>query len=507
MKAKKIVALLASACLCVSMMAGCGSEPVSNSSESSESTQESQTEESGSEEAEESEEEPQEPAGSTDPMEMIHEGYYSWTYPVDGMDDMCAFFHFYEEQPVLGAVFYAGFAWNQITYAGTYTVEQTDCPYSVCFTRDDQMADPAVYTDGTAPYTVTFYDFQGNELGKCGYDGEYLYNDSAVDGTGGGPARYAHDTDAASKYASTYEAELGIAYLDFVAKEEATSTLTLYHNGRYMDMVNMMVEGTWSMAEGADGYDYTLTPDSSSDTGAVVAVAADEAAAVYTPDGGEGIEMVSTASTGPKAVMEMKGTTPIPGQEVEADVVGRLYDDGNVTVTASAFGSEFPLDEGTWTMGEDGHTVTFQFKGAGELVSELDPEAGATLQYKVTSEVMGEVDTKLVIMPIAESAEPKVALQLKGEIPVTEEASAEVVGDMYDDGTVKLAASAFGQELELDAGTWVMGEDGFTVTFTFDNAGEIVSALGEKGAAIQYKAANEVLGELDTELVIMPIAE
>ena len=114
------------------------------------------------------------------------------------------------------------------------------------------------------------------------------------------------------------------------------------------------------------------------------------------------------------------------------------------------------------------------------------------------------MDTELVIS-IVESGEPKAALQLKGEIPVTEEANADVVGDMYDDGTVKLVASAFGQEMELDAGTWVMGEDGFTVTFTFDNAGEIVSAVGESGAAIQYKATHEVLGEVDTELVISPV--
>lgn len=400
MKRKRFLALLTCAVLCASALSGCGGdEPASGSVESSEESTESGEEES-TEEPEESEEsgsgEAPKEAHSTDPLEMIHEGYYSWTYPVDGMDDMCAFFHFYEEQPVLGAVFYAGFAWNQITYAGTYTVEEKECPYSVCFIREDQTAEPAVYTEGTAPYTVTFYDFQGNELGACGYDGEFLYNDSAVDGTGGGPARYAHDVDMSSPYKGTYESELGIAYLDFVAKDVATSTLTLYHNGRYMDMVDMMVEGTWSMAEGADGYDYTLTPDSDSDTGAVVAVSANQSTAVYTAEGGEGIAMINTADSGPKVSMEMKGTTPIPGQETEADVIGKLYEDGKVTVVASAFGSEFALDEGTWTMGEDGYTVTFQFKNAGELVSELG-EAGAVLHYAVASEVLGDVDTELVI--------------------------------------------------------------------------------------------------------------
>lgn len=413
------------------------------------------------------------------------------------MDDMCAFFHFYEEQPVLGSVFYAGFAWNQITYAGTYTVEEKECPYSVCLTREDQTADPAVYTEGTAPYTVTFYDFQGNELGACGYDGEYLYNDSAVDGSGG-KARYAHDVDGVSKYMGTYESEVGIAYLDFVAEEEVTSTLTLYHNGRYLDMVDMLVEGNWTMAEGADGYEYTLTPDSSSDTAAVIAVSADESTGVYTAEGGEGIAMVNTKNSGPKAAQEMKGTTPIPGQEVEADVIGKLYDDGSVTVAASAFGTELPLDEGTWSMGEDGYTITFQFKEAGELVSGMS-EAGAVLQYVVSSQMLGEVDTELVIS-FASDAAAAPAYLLKGEIPVTEEAMGEVSGTLYDDGTVVLAVSAFGQSLDLDAGTYT--EENFTFTFQFENAGELVSGFGEAGAVLQYVGTSEVLGAIDTELVI-----
>lgn len=497
MKKKRFLALLTSAVLCASVLSGCGGdEPSSGSAESSEETAQESTEES--EGMEESSEEAPEEAHSTDPLEMIHEGYYSWTYPVDGMDDMCAFFHFYEEQPVLGSVFYAGFAWNQITYAGTYTVEEKECPYSVCFTREDQTAEPAAYTEGTAPYTVTFYDFQGNELGACGYDGEFLYNDSAVDGTGGGQARYVHDVDAASASMETYEGELGIAYLDFVAEEVATSTLTLYHNGRYMDMVDMMVEGTWSMAEGAEGYEYTLKPDSDSDAGAVVAVSADQSTAVYTAEGGEGVAMINTADSGPKAAMEMKGTTPIPGQEVEADVIGRLYEDGNVTVVASAFGSEFDLDEGTWSMGEDGYTITFQFRNAGELVSEVG-EAGATLHYVAASEVLGDVDTELVIS-IASDAAAAPAYLLTGEIPVTEEAMGEVSGTLYDDGTVVLSVSAFGQSLDLDAGTYT--EDNFTFTFQFDNAGELVSSFGDAGAVVQYVGTSEVLGDIDTELVI-----
>lgn len=252
------------------------------------------------------------------------------------------------------------------------------------------------------------------------------------------------------------------------------------------------------MAEGADGYEYTLTPDSASDTGAVVAVSADESTAVYTAEGGEGVAMINTASSGPKAAMEMVGTTPIPGQEVEADVIGKLYTDGSVTVVASAFGSEFPLDEGTWTMGEDGYTVTFQFKNAGELVSELG-EAGAILHYVVTVEGLGEVDTELVIS-IASDAAAAPAYLLKGEIPVTEEAMGEVAGTLYDDGTVVLAVSAFGQSMDLDAGTYT--EENFVFTFQFDNAGELVSGFDDASAVVQYVQTGTMLGDIDTELVI-----
>ncbi|MCM1025533.1 MAG: hypothetical protein NC432_03820 [Roseburia sp.] len=492
MKGKKILALLTSALLCVSLLAGCGGQSAPGESEpSSENPVESM------EPVQESTQ-PEQPAASTDPLEMITEGYYSFTYPVEGMDDMCAFFHFYPEQPVLGAVFYAGFAWNQITYVGTYTVEQKDMAYKCTATREDGLADPPNYTEGTAAYTVTFYDFDGNELGACGFDGGILYNDSPIAGTGAENCFFYHDADPASKYLGTYEGEVGQPYLDFVAAEEVTSTLTLYHNGRYLDMVDMMVEGTWSMAEAADGYEYTLTPDSDSDTAAVIAVSADESAGVYTPEGGAGINMINTADSGPQAMLEMIGTAPIPGQEVDADVIGKLYDDGSVTVIASAFGSEFPLDEGTWSMGEDGYTVSFQFKNAGELASELG-EAGAVLKYVVSSEVLGEVDTELVISFAASSA-PSPEYTMAGQAPMGENLTADVTGTLYSDGSVIVHADVLGTGMDIDQGTWTM--DNFVFTFQFDNAGELVSEFGDAGAVLKYYLASEAVGVIDAELVL-----
>ena len=99
-----------------------------------------------------------------DPMEAITEGYYTYGYEVGDML-MSYYFHFYEEQPVLGKVFYAGMCMNQINFAGTYDVVEENYDYSCYANREDQEADKK--TEGTAPYTVYFYDWDGNELDKC----------------------------------------------------------------------------------------------------------------------------------------------------------------------------------------------------------------------------------------------------------------------------------------------------------------------------------------------------
>lgn len=407
MRAKKLLALAMSAVLCMSVLSGCGKEnkePVSGNPTQPTSAPEAPTgadkdplENPEGKNPAENPDETKQPETPADPAEAICQGYYSYCYPVDGLDDMCAFFHFYEEQPVLGSVFYAGYAWNQINFAGTYVLEKKERAYSCIANREDQIADPSVMTEGTAPYTVTFYDFAGNELGSCGFDGDVLYNDTdAVSGMGADKCMFYHDVQGeASPYVATYSAEAGIAYLDFVAADP-TSTLTLYHNGRYMDLVDMMVEGKWSMAEGAEGYEYTLTPDSTFDTAAVLAVAKDEQTAVYTPDGGEALGMTNVKAAGPKPALVLIGETPIPGQEINAAVLGSLYDDGTCMLVASAFGMEFPLDGGTWSMGADGYTITFQLQIAGELVSGLGSQ-GAFLRYVAGSEILGDIDTELVI--------------------------------------------------------------------------------------------------------------
>lgn len=333
---------------------------------------------------------------STDPLEMITEGYYTYSYPVEGIGDMTYYFHFYEEQPVIGAVFYAGFALNQINFAGTYKVEEKEMEYSCYPDREKQLNNEL--TTGTAPYTITFFDWEGNVLDECAYDGEFLYNDmEVITGVGTGQSIYAHDTDGEnSSYVDTYAAEVGQIYLSYVAAQDAASTVALYHNGTYLDMVNMMIEGTWSMEESGDSYTYALTPHMEIDTPATLVVPTDKATATYTPKDGDAVEMLNAESAGPKVVMTLKGEAPIPGQEVNAELLGNLYEDGSCDLVASAFGQAMPIDQGTYAVAEDGYTITFTFDMAGEIVTSLG-EQGVALQYLQNETVIGNLDTQLIV--------------------------------------------------------------------------------------------------------------
>lgn len=406
MKRKKMITLFAGSALCLSLLAGCGGKDAQTGSVPAETTVSSDAETAQAAETAESigsAETGTQEAPSTDPLEMITQGRYIYSYPVDGLGDFTYFFHFYEEEPVIGSVYYAGFALNQINFTGTYQVEEKEYEYHCYATRADAEAagEGTEPPAGTAPYTITFYDWEGNEMDSCGFDGEILYHDMEnIKAVGGGNAYYVHDTDGAdSKFAETYEGEVGQAYLDFVGEEDATSTLTLYHNGTYMDLVNMMVEGSWSMEETTDGYTYTLTPESDADTAAVLAVASDRLTASYTPDGGEAVSMVNTSEAGPKVFQTMAGKVPIPGQEIEADVTVVLYNDETCKVSAAAFGQEIPLDEGTYSMGDNGFTITFVFDAAGEVVSALEAESGqVSIQYVQAGTQLGDLDVTLSIV-------------------------------------------------------------------------------------------------------------
>lgn len=322
----------------------------------------------------------EETAHSTDPLEMITDGYYAYSFYAEGNGDFVSYFHFYEEQPVLGSVFYAGYLNNGVLFAGTYTVEKSDFEYTVAKDRDALLNEQK--ESGTAPYTVSFYDFAGNLLDQCGYDGDVLYNDmEVVTGFGGGEVMYYHDIDGeASKYASSYAAEMGVPYLDFVAADDEIATLTLNHNMTYIDLVSTIVEGTWSMAENAQGgYDYTLTPNDSADEGAVLSVAADGKSGTYTQPGGDAIEMVGAVKEEPDEEADVEPDGPLfsfTGGYCTFD----CYADNTFKFGFESYGLE---ETGTWSF-ED-YTFTIVKSDGTEIVAQMDNAHALNFEYTAVS--------------------------------------------------------------------------------------------------------------------------
>ena len=329
------------------------------------------------------------------PLEMLTEGHYTYSYFLEGIGDFVNYFNFYEPMEGFGSVFYAGFCLNQINYTGLYDVQELAYDYA-CY----EGREAAELTTGTAPYTVIFYDWEGNEIDRCGFDGDALYNDmETLTAMGATPNVYNFDnTGEASQYAEAYANEKAMTYLSFIG-EDPTSTLTLYHNGTYLDLVNMMVEGSWEMEVVADGSNtFTLTPESSFDAGAVVTIEADKINGVYTSDEGSSVNLLNTIATAPKEVSVMAGEMVIPGTDLMGDMVLSMKDNGTCELNFNAFGNVIFIDEGTYKMATDGFTFEFEFVKAGALSSMIDFETIIiSLDYVAEETDLGPVEVSLIL--------------------------------------------------------------------------------------------------------------
>ena len=305
--------------------------------------------------------------------------YFSYGYDVGFWIDY--FFHFYGDVPGLGKVFYAGFALNQIVFSGTYEVIAEERGYTCWPDRETLSAagEGAEIPTGTAPYTVVFYDFDGNELDRCALDETHLYNDMAnVTGIGGDNATYNLDTDPEnSKFTADYEAEQAVSILDLVNPEDDTATLTLKVNGKYDDLVVMFVEGTFSMNE--DQTVITLTPDDEGDEGAVV-TRNEDGTYTYVSDSGE--EVALEEVKGLEIAYAFKGQIPVPGMaDMNADLICNLYNDSTVVIYAEFMGNVMDIDKGTYEIDMATYSFNLHFETAGDLTTE-GYAADMVLNYK-----------------------------------------------------------------------------------------------------------------------------
>lgn len=310
-------------------------------------------------------------AFAAEPAQDLADTIWYFGYEVEGLGNMVQFYHFYPDDLGIGAVFYAGYAWNQITFSGTYTVSEEPCDYEALPERGDDVAT----VTGTAPYTITLFGWDGEELDKLAYDGEHVYNISVNTNcdpmTGGTYVLSKADAAALETYADTFDGEKGVAYMNFIAPEDESCTLQLNTNGTYEDLVLFFVEGTW--AKTGDN-EFTLTPSAETDEGAVVTMQED-GSWKYVSTSGE--EMVLNQVK--DAAVAYTFTGKFPFMDTEADATILAMDDGTCTVSIAAFGTEMPIDAGTWK--EENFTFTFNFDGAGECVSEFGGDTGVQVTY------------------------------------------------------------------------------------------------------------------------------
>lgn len=365
MKGKKFLALMCCGVMALSVFAGCGSD---------------EGKKEGGDAKTEAKADPENPAG-----------YYQYSYDVEGLGLWVNYIHLYDESSI-GKVFYAGYASNQITMAGTYEVEKKSCDYKVSMERKgDAPSDPV---EGTADYTITFKGFDGSELGSCAYDGEYIYNDTTgVSGTGAENCAFKRDAEGLdSKYGqadSGYKGEKGVAYLKAYSEADETCTVTLNHDGSYSDMMSVEIVGKWT--QGEDGKTYTLKPDSDSDTGATLVVSEDGASATYTPDGGEAVTLKIDQSK-PVAI-KFTGVIPEAAAGQDVDCYINCYNDKSCEAFISAFGVEMSLDKGTYETGDDG-MITFHFETVGDIASTAGDD-GAVVAFKFPGAPIGDIDVQL----------------------------------------------------------------------------------------------------------------
>ncbi len=302
--------------------------------------------------------------------------YYSYGYDVGTMF-MNYYIHFYDEIPGLGKVFHAGMCMDQITFDGTYEVLAEERAYSVALDR--AASQEGAMTEGTAPYTVVFYDFDGKEMDRCALDAGHIYNDMAtITGVGGNNVALNLDADPEnSKFAAQYASEPAVSLLELVSPDDDTATLTLKVNGKYDDLVVFYVEGTYAMNE--DQTVITLTPDSESDDGATV-TRNDDGTYAYVSAGGDEVTLVQVKAA--EVSYALKGQIPVPGMDgTMADFICNLMSDNTVLLYADFMGNRMDVDKGTYEIDMTTYSFVIHFETAGDLTTE-GYAADMVLNYK-----------------------------------------------------------------------------------------------------------------------------
>ncbi len=323
---------------------------------------------------------------------------WCYKFSAEGYGDFNFFFKFYDEDPVLGKVYYAGLSNNRQNFAGVYDLVKEPYEYKAYNTRDEEQADNdhVAYTAvGTAEYTVILKDWDGNELGRVGFDGEKLINaqdknTAKIYSSGSTPFVYNKNTGS---FDQTIAGEMPIAVFEYVADDDVTSTVQVNHNHTYTDLVAAMIEGTWKASQAADGaITFEFTPNDSTDTPATLVVSADKATAVYTAKGENPINM-SVPKPAVTVEHTFEGTSPTSYGK-DATLVIECLSDGTFSLKGTVFGQTMEFDKGTWSVNA-AHKFTFNCEKVGTLESAI-VERSVHLTYKQSGTALGDLESDMV---------------------------------------------------------------------------------------------------------------
>lgn len=395
MKRLGIIAIFLIVALCVASLASCSkkAETAAAAPPAAVAAQETKTEEKSA----------PEPAQATPEVvvekeltieEKLQKDIWCFKYTAEGYGEFTYYFHFYENDPVLGNVYYAGMSNNRINFAGLYEIREMQYDYEIYPTRADAVA-KANLTSGSVPYSIILKDWDGNVMGRMGFDGEKVVNaqdknTAKIYATGSTPYFY---TKATPDWALTISGEMPVPFLEFVADEDVTSTIQINHNHSYTDLVAAMIEGKWSAEEGSEGgIKYVLTPYDSTDTPAVLEVSADKLTATYTAEGEEPLKM-SVPKPTVTLVQAFEGTSPTSYGK-DATITIECMSDDSFTVTMSIFGSSQVIDQGSWSVNA-AHKFTLNCDVAGTIESKI-VDRKINIEYAQAGTKLGDIASTLI---------------------------------------------------------------------------------------------------------------
>ncbi len=349
--------------------------------------------------------------GTTAPTEpTIVDGIYETRFTPEGYSEFVNYFNFYPS-----GIFYLSL-YNEGQYlAGYYEVVDMSVEY---------MPNPEDETEkAMSEQAIVLTNLDGSEYATLAYVDDVIYDL---------PTLYNRDFAHVLDTEHTSADENGIAIVEFMLGEDDYSLVRLMHNGTFQDTIGAMVEGTWAV----DGDVYTLTD---ADTGEdyTVTLNADGLTAEYVALDG------STETL--NLVVESPTLITFTGSNAEAAygemvVTIACKEDGTAEMTTEYAGNTIS-SEGAWVLADDNMSITLTFEES-EYVAPINLEDNSFSFELATSDGVNDIT---VDMTTAEAVETVYTW--------TGESDANVILEMYSDGTCALIYSGMGT---VTTGTWTI---------------------------------------------------